>query len=188
MSPANALPGVDPPARVAAACAVGAAVEAAMLWRFGWTPPLGAYASFAAVGTVVSATDLAARRIPNRVVLPGLVAALVLLGVASAISGAWWPLARAGIAMVVLAGFYVALGLSFPSGMGMGDVKWAGVVGLVLGWLGWPAVATGTLLAFAAAALAVAILRAVSSRRSPLVVPMAPFMTVGALAAVVMVR
>lgn len=187
LSPAKALPGVDTPDRVAATCAVGVAVEAAMLWRFGWTPPLGAYASFAVLGTVVSATDLAARRIPNRVVLPGFAAALVLLGVASGISGAWWPLARAGIAMVVLAGFYLALGLSFPSGMGMGDVKWSGVVGLLLGWLGWPAVATGTLLAFAAAALAVTILWAATSRRSPLV-PMAPFMTAGALAAVLVIR
>ncbi|MHB1930578.1 MAG: prepilin peptidase [Acidimicrobiales bacterium] len=136
----------------------------------------------------MSATDLAARRVPNRAVLPGLVAALVLLGVASAISGAWWPLARAGIAMVVLAGFYLALGLAFPSGMGMGDVKWAAVVGLLLGWLGWPAVATGTLLAFAAAALGGLLLRLATSRRGRLVLPMAPFMTAGALVAVLALR
>ncbi|MDA8285162.1 MAG: A24 family peptidase [Actinomycetota bacterium] len=184
LSPVRALPGVDTLARVAATCAVGVAVEAVMLWRFGWTLPLGAYASFAAVGTVVSATDLAARRIPNRVVLPGLVAALVLLGVASAIPGAWWPLARAGIAMVVLAGFYLALGLAFPSGMGMGDVKWAAVVGLLLGWLGWPAVVTGTLLAFAAAALGVLVLRLATPRRGRLVLPMAPCTSAGALIAI----
>lgn len=188
MSMARVLPGIDTPARIVGTCGMGAAVEAAILWRFAWTPPLAAYVSFGAAATVASATDLATQRIPNRVVLPGLVAGGVLLALASAMSGAWWPLARAGIALVVLAGFYLALGLAFPSGMGMGDCKWAGTVGLYLGWLGWSALSTGALLTFLAAALFVTGRRVVSSPSPRMLLPFAPFMAGGALVAVLAIR
>ncbi len=188
MTASRAIAGIDTPTRIAATCALGVAVEAGMLWRFGWAPPLGAYLCFGVVATVVSATDLASRRVPNRVVVPGLLGCAALLALASGLDGPWWPLARAGIAGVVLAGFYLALGLAFEGGMGMGDVKWAAVVGLTLGWLGWPAVATGTLLAFCAASLDLLVLRLVTGGSGRLVVPMAPFMATGALTAVLVVR
>jgi len=181
-------PGIATPARVVVPCAMGAAVEVGMVRRFGWAPPLGAYACFGVVATVVSATDIAARRVPNRVVLPGLVAGGALLALASALSGPWWSLARAGIAMVVLAAFYLALGLAFPSGMGMGDVKWAAATGLFLGWLGWPAVASGTFLAFLAGSLFGIGRRFVRTpdHRTPL--PFAPLMAGGALVVMLAVR
>jgi len=176
------------PSRIAATGAVAAAVEAAILWRFGWTPPLGAYLVFGAVATAVSATDLAARRVPNRAVLAALVPGAALLALASGFDATWWPLARAGITMVVLAGFYLALGLAFPSGMGMGDVKWAAVTGLFLGWISWPAVATATLVAFAGAALFVTVGHVTAPGRRRAVVAMAPFMAAGALVAILVVR
>jgi len=182
------VPGIDTSTRIVATAAVGVAVEAGMAFRFGWAPPLGPYLCFGAAGTVVSATDLAVRRVPNRVVFPSLAAGGALLALASGLDGAWWPLARAGIAGMVLAGFYLALGLAFPSGMGMGDVKWAGVIGLFLGWFGWPAVVTGTLLAFVAAALAIMVLRIAGRAPRGLSLPMAPFMTVGALVTIWMLR
>jgi len=176
------------PGRIVATGAAAAVVEAAILWRFGWTPPLGAYLVFGAAATAVSATDLAQRRIPNRAVLAALLPGAALLALASGFDAMWWPLARAGIAMVVLAGFYLALGLAFPSGMGMGDVKWAAVTGLFLGWTSWPAVATATLVAFAAAALFVTVRHVVAPGRRRAVLAMAPFMAAGALATMLVVR
>jgi len=62
------------------------------------------------------------------------------------------------------------------------------VSGLFLGWLGWPAVATGTGLAFAAASLAVLVVRFATARRGGLVLAMAAFMSAGTVAVVLVVR
>ena len=125
--PRQCFPGLDSPGRIA-----GTRPRPAWSSRRRWSgasdgrSPLAAYSFLAATGAVVSATDFAARRVPNLIVLPAYPIAAVLLVVASAPSGRWWPLARAGIAAAGLGGFYLALGLAFPAGMGLGDVKWAG--------------------------------------------------------------
>ena len=188
MTDSRTFPGIDTLTRIAATCAAGVATEAVIFLRFGWAPPLAAYLCFGAVATVVSASDLAVRRVPNAVVLPGLAVSVALLALGSGLDATWRPLARAGIAMVVLAGFYLVLGLAFSSGMGMGDVKWAAVVGLYLGWLGWAAVATGTLLAFAAAGLFVIVRHVAAPGCRRAVLAMAPFMAAGALVAILVVR
>jgi leader peptidase (prepilin peptidase)/N-methyltransferase len=179
----KALPGLDTPSRIAAASGLSAVVAATMVWRFGWSPTLPAYLAFGAAGATVTVTDLAARRIPNQVVAPGFLFGVALLSGASAVSGWWWPLARAAIAAVILAGFYLGLGVLFPSGMGLGDIKWAGAIGMYLGYLGWTTLPTATLAAFGAAAVVV-LAASVVPRRRRLVVPMAPFMTAGALVAI----
>lgn len=182
MTPAGAFPGLDSPHRIVGTALAALVIEAIVAWRFGWSPPLAAYSYLALTGAVVSATDLAARRVPDPIVLSAYPIAAALLVVVCLPSGPWWPLARAGIAAAVLGGFYLALGLTFPAGMGLGDVKWAGVVGAYLGWLGWSAMVDGTLIAFIAAAGALVVARAFGRRRASL--PMAPFMTLGAVAAV----
>ena len=188
MTAPPSLTALATPSRIAATGAVAAVVEAAILWRFGWSPRLGAYLVFGATATAVSATDLAARRVPNRAVLVALVPGAALLTLASGLDATWWPLARAAIAMVVLAGFYLTLGLAFPSGMGMGDVKWAAVTGLFLGWISWPAVATATMVTFAGAALFVTVRHVAAPGCRRAVLAMAPFMAAGALAAILVVR
>jgi len=186
MTRAGVFTGIDTPARIVGTVAAGLVIEAAVVWRFGWSAPLAAYSCFAVIGAVVSATDLTARRIPNLIVLSAYPITAVLLAIASTPSGLWWPLARAGIAAVGLAAFYLVLGLAFPAGMGLGDVKWAGLIGAYLGWLGWSPVVSGTLIAFLAAAVVVLSARIVGRRQSSL--PMAPFMTLGAIGAVLATR
>jgi leader peptidase (prepilin peptidase)/N-methyltransferase len=182
VSPVGAFAGPGSPGRIAGTVLAGMVIEAAMAWRFGWSPPLPTYSYLALTGAVVSATDLAARRVPNLIVLPAYPITAALLVVACLPLGPWWPLARAGIAAAVLGGFYLALGLAFPAGMGLGDVKWAGVLGGYLGWLGWSAMVDGTLIAFIAAAGALVAARPAGRRRASL--PMAPFMVLGAVVAV----
>ena len=171
------------PIWIVATCALAAAIEALLVWHFGWSARLPAFLCFGAIAAVVTMTDLVARRIPNGVVGPGYLVGAALLAVASAARGEWWPLERGGITLIVLGAFYFALGLAFPAGMGFGDVKWAGVIGLNLGYLGWTTVPTATLVAFGVAAVLVLVGHA-TGRSRRLVLPMAPFMTAGALVAV----
>ena len=188
MTVVKMLPGLDTPARIAATCALGAAIEAAMAWRFGGSAELPAYLLFGAVATTVTGTDLVSRRIPNRVIAPAYVAGFTLLVIASAGTESWWPLARAAVGMAVLTGFYLVLGLVFSAGMGLGDVKWAGVIGLYLGYLGGTAVFTGTLLAFGSAAVVVVARFLTGRTHRRLLLPMAPFMSAGAIVAVLVAR
>jgi leader peptidase (prepilin peptidase)/N-methyltransferase len=186
VTPAGVFAGIDTPARAAGIAAAALGLVSAMVWRFGWSTPLAAYSCLAVTGAVVSATDLAARRIPNPIVLPAYPITAMLLAVALVQSGLWWPFARAGVTAAGLAAFYLSLGLAFPTGMGLGDVKWAGVIGANLGWLGWSPVITGTLIGFLAAA--VLLLAAGIVGRRPSSLAMAPFMTLGAIVAVVGTR
>jgi leader peptidase (prepilin peptidase)/N-methyltransferase len=180
---------LDTPARLAATIAAGACVEGLVVWRFGWSAPLTAYLLFGGLAVAVSVADVTTRRVPNLLVLIGYLLGAVLLVVASANSGGWWALVRSGLALVVLGGFYLALALGAPSGMGMGACKWAGVTGMFLGWLSWTAVSTGTLIAFAAAALFVVARRVTGSQVTERAsVPLVPFMSAGALIAMLAAR
>lgn len=139
-----------------------------------------AYLYFAAISIVLTLIDLDTKRLPNAIVLPSYVVAIVLLTLAAWLGGDWSALLRAGIGMAALYGFYFLLRLVRPDGMGGGDVKLAGVVGLYLGWIGWGALAVGAFAAFLIGGVTGLILIAArrAGRRSA--IPFGPFMILGA--------
>ena len=128
----------------------------------------------AALGALVE-SDLAERRIPNRIVVPTAAACAA----ASAASGiALFPLVEG----LVLVGALLALSLVRPEALGMGDVKLALL--LVLGLDGRAVVALLVALALAAGfglVLLVRFGRSAASRKLPL----APFFAAGALLALI---
>lgn len=149
------------------------------IWR-GPVPDLPVYLALAFTAVVLGAIDLAHRRIPNAIVLP--VTALVLAGLAgvSAIDGSWGSLARAAAGGALLFCGYLLLALAWPAGMGMGDVKLAGLLGIALGWIGWGALVVGAFAGFvvgAVAGVATAVVRGGGRRTA---IPYAPSMLVGA--------
>jgi leader peptidase (prepilin peptidase)/N-methyltransferase len=75
---------------------------------------------------------------------------------------------------------YLVLALIAPSGLGMGDVKLAGLLGLYLGWLGWGAVVLGAMAGFVVQAVVALLLLA--TRRIGLrgELPFGPAMLAGA--------
>jgi leader peptidase (prepilin peptidase)/N-methyltransferase len=83
----HAFSGIDTRGRMLATCVLGAGIEGATCWRFDGSGALPAYLYFGAVSTVVGATNLAARGVPNRVVLPAYVIGPVLIALATVPSG-----------------------------------------------------------------------------------------------------
>lgn len=79
-----------------------------------------------AVIVAVTVTDLERRIVPNRIVVPALVVALVVQTVRE--PGLEWI-----VAAVAAGGFFLLLALVYPAGLGMGDVKLAAFLGA---WLG----------------------------------------------------
>lgn len=147
-------------------------------WALGLV--LVAFLYFAAVSIALALIDLDTHRLPNAIVLPSYVVALALFTGAAALSGDWGALLRAVAGMAALYLFYFILRVVRPGGMGGGDVKLAGVVGLYLGWIGWGALVVGAFAAFLiGGAVGLALIAARRAGRKT-AIPFGPFMLVGA--------
>jgi leader peptidase (prepilin peptidase)/N-methyltransferase len=162
-----------------------AAVFLVLALRIGLDAALPAFLYLGAIGVALAAIDLDVKRLPNAIVLPSYVVALVLLGAAAVVNGEWSNLLRALLGMAALFLFYFLLVLVYPSGMGLGDVKLAGVLGLFLGYLGWAEVVTGGFLGFLFGGVVGGALMAMSKAGRKSKIPFGPFMLAGALAAIV---
>ena len=144
---------------------------------------LPAMLAFTALGVALSFIDLDTRRLPNALVLPAYPVLAALLISASAVSGNWESLLRAGLGAVALFGAFFLIAVLYPAGMGLGDVKLAGVLGLVLGWFSWSAVVIGAFAGFFLGALVGVVVMAVGPHGRKTAVPFGPFMIAGALLA-----
>lgn len=101
-----------------------------------------------AISVALTMIDLDTHRLPNAIVLPAYPVMIAFLTAASALSGDWGALLRGVSGMFALAAAYLLLALAVPGGMGFGDVKLAGVIGLALAYLGWGPLAVGSFGAF----------------------------------------
>lgn len=141
---------------------------------------LVAYLYLAAITVALGLIDLDVHKLPNRIVLPAYLVAGVLFLAASVLSGEYSALVRAGIGMAALFVLYFVMAVTYPGGMGLGDVKLAGVLGIFLGWTGWGALVVGAFSAFLLGGLyAIAlILFKRANRKSG--IPFGPWMLAGA--------
>ena len=170
-----------------AAAITTAVVFGVLALRFGLSWALPALLAFAACATVLSIVDLAEKRLPNAVVFPALGAVAVLLVPATWATGIWMSLVWALVGAAAMFAVYLLLALISPASMGMGDVKLALVIGLLLGWFGLSAWLVGLLAAFVVGGVIaiVALLRKRVTLRGS--IPFGPSMLVGALVAVLLV-
>jgi leader peptidase (prepilin peptidase)/N-methyltransferase len=159
-------------------------VFAAFALRLGYDWALPAFLYLGAVGVALALIDLDTKRLPNALTLPSYVVGVVLLGAAAFAEGDVWLVERALIGMAALYGFYFLLAFINPRGMGFGDVKLAGVLGLYLGYLGWGELGVGAMLGFLLGGLwgVVAMTARRATRKTQ--VPYGPFMVAGAFLAV----
>jgi leader peptidase (prepilin peptidase)/N-methyltransferase len=164
--------------------ALNALLWLAMLVRFGWSAELPAYLYFASVGLALAAIDIDTKRLPNPLTLTSYPVMGVLLLWPVVTESLWLDYGRAWLGALALFAFYFVLVLIYPAGMGLGDVKLAGVLGLVLGWLSWPTVLVGGFLGFLLGALMGGVLMLARSAGRKTKIPFGPFMLLGALLAI----
>lgn len=144
---------------------------------------LPAYLVVGALGVAMAYVDLREHRLPDWFTLPALAGAAVLLGAAAAGTGEWGTYGRAGAAAAACLGFYFVLVLIRPAELGLGDVKLAAVLGLLLGWVGWSTVILGVFLGFlVGGVVGIGLLVAGRAERHSSI-PFGPAMLVGALLA-----
>lgn len=169
----------------AAATAIALALLAA---RFGGIELL-AFSAVAAVGVAASAVDLIERRLPGRLLLPGCALLAGLLALEAVRTNSPASFTRAVGAAVAVAGTYLVIALASHGGLGAGDVKLGGLLGMALGWQGWTVVLAGTFLAWAAAAIALLLDRRLTGMPClhtgvpGATIPMGPFLLGGAVLA-----
>jgi leader peptidase (prepilin peptidase) / N-methyltransferase len=157
--------------------AVGATIGPGVGW-----PAVPAYLLLAWLSVVLVWIDSDVHRLPNGLTYPAYPAMLALLLPASLVLGdRRWVGAFAG--MVVLVMVFGLLWLLSRGQVGLGDVKWSGVIGLALGWLGIDALVIGTMATFLiGGAWALVLLLRGASRSTPLAY--GPSMCAGAFVAV----
>ncbi len=163
---------------------VGAVAGALVGGRPGWSWALLVLLPLVPVLIALALVDWRTHLLPTRLVRPATAATALLAVVAGLVSGATDDLVRAGLGFVVAYGAYYALWWIYPRGLGFGDVRLAGLLGLVLGYLGWAELSVGLYAGFLLGGVGgglLALLRVVERRA----LPFGPFMVLGALLGVV---
>ncbi len=146
-------------------------------------PALPAYLWLGIAGIALAVIDVDHHRLPDAWTLPTYGVGLLLLGVAAATGRDGASYLRALLAMAaVFAVFFV---LAFLGGVGFGDTKLAGALGLYLGWMGWDIVLLGLAvgLLVGAGVAVVQLVRRLAGWRSD--IAFGPALLLGALVAVV---
>ncbi|MGW5053948.1 prepilin peptidase [Actinokineospora sp. NPDC004072] len=151
---------------------------AGMAWRFDLGVDLIVYSYLAAVAVPLAAIDLAEQRLPNTLVAPS----YAVTGGLMVLSGhGGWHLLRAAAGMAVVGLFLLVLAL-LSGGLGAGDVKLGGLLGMATGWIGWTTLLAGVLLGwFLALLVLLPPCRCPLARAAP--IPLGPPLLLGAFLA-----
>lgn len=148
--------------------------------RVGWQPELSFLLYLAPVSVALAVVDWRTRLLPTKVVAPSYFAVGLLAVFSAWTSGDWSALAHAAWGWLVAGGTFFALWFIHPRGMGYGDVRLSGVLGIALGYLGWSELLTGVYAGFllgGVGGLLLSTLHIVDRKAYPF----GPFMLFGAL-------
>jgi leader peptidase (prepilin peptidase)/N-methyltransferase len=149
----------------------------------GWNGGLYSLLYLAPVGVALAVIDWRTKLLPTKLIAPSYVAVIVLSVVAALSDNDRHALVMAGVGWLVAGGTYFVLWFIYPRGMGYGDVRLSGVLGIALGYLGWATLLTGVYAGFLLGGfggLVLSLLKIVDRKANPF----GPFMLVGAVVGV----
>ena len=134
----------------------------------------------AGASIALSVIDLQTHRLPNAIVYPTIVVAAISAVLVAFGAGELEILARALASGGILFGLYLVMGLLWPGGMGLGDIKLAAGIGIYLGTIGWGALIVGAFAAFLLGGIVSVVLLAIRAASRTSGIPFGPWMLAGA--------
>ena len=140
---------------------------------------------FLAMAVTVSVTDLTHRLVPRQVLYGALVLIVPLLVLVSLHLHAWRPLLDAAVAGAVAFGVFFVIWFFVPRGLGFGDVRLAGVIGVTVGYLGLLETYVAFLVGFVLGLLFGVVLMVGSGAGRKTRIPFAPALCIGAAVAII---
>jgi leader peptidase (prepilin peptidase)/N-methyltransferase len=155
-------------------------VFALLAWHYGLSPALGIMIFYACLFILVSVIDLEHGLILNKVVYPSMVVALLL----ALISRPWltqWivpGIANAAIGGAIGFALFLLIALISRGGMGWGDVKLAGLIGLATGF---PLVFLSVIMAAILGGIVAVVMVITKKRQRRQTIPFGPFLAVAAM-------
>ncbi len=164
-------------------------VFAVLAARFEPAWQLGPYLALAAVLIVLSIVDAVTHRLPNVIVWPSIAVGLVVVAVLSGLHAGVDRFAAALVGAALFAGIIGATHLTYPRGMGRGDIKLTVLLGLAIGWSQSELIAATVLVVYALIACSflglVHALRFGALTRPNQPVPFGPALVAGSLLVIV---
>jgi leader peptidase (prepilin peptidase) / N-methyltransferase len=162
------------------------ALFGAVTWVWGLDPLLPALLVLTWSLVVATAIDLEHRIIPNRLTFRLPVILLPLVVFAAAMDGAWPDLLRGVIAAIAVPGVMLALSELFrllrgQAGIGMGDIKLAISLGLVLGYLGGLELVVFAYATIISAVVIAIVLLLAGKAKLASRIPFGPYLAVGTM-------
>lgn len=161
--------------------AAGALVAGSLGAALGVTPALPGFLAASALGILLAAIDLRCLRLPDP-----LVGALLLATAGVLAAGPPDRAVQAAMAGLACGVLYLLTALLPRAPLGFGDVKLGAVLGVLTGWIGWPAVVLGLVLPHVISgpvALFFLVTRRATGRS---VLPFGPALLAGAYLAIVL--
>jgi leader peptidase (prepilin peptidase) / N-methyltransferase len=153
--------------------------------RIGSDIVLAPFCLFGLSLVAISFVDIERYVIPKRIVYPTLAVIVPFLVLSSAVDDRWDSLERAGMAGAFAFLAFLALHLALPRGMGYGDVRLAGLIGLTIGWLGVGHAFVAFSASFLLGALFGVTVMVVSGQGRKTRIPFGPFLAAGAVFSVI---
>jgi leader peptidase (prepilin peptidase)/N-methyltransferase len=180
----NLLPSGRSPARTAAAALLTGVLFGCAAAHFGRDLVLAPFCVFFSMLVAVSITDLTHRLVPRWLLYAALALIAPLLVVTSAVDHYWQPLTGSVIAGAVAFVLFFATWWFVPRGMGFGDVRLAGVIGITVGYLSLLHAYVAFLAGFIIGTVCGVVMMVGSSAGRKTKIPFAPSLAAGAVIAV----